>query len=159
MNWFLLQDHLRMSLCLSRLRAFLASSERRKCAFSRSAFMPQAKPPSSTNSRWATCWAKSSPPSPQLVSMSRPLLHHLGCSRWAGQDPPSLRLWRHYFQNTQGIIFVVGSNDRELVSKVREDFQRCSTRISSVMRFSLSPCAIRVLTGPPFGIITVPLLP
>ena len=25
-------------------------------------------------------------------------------------------LWRHYFQNTQGLIFVVDSNDRERVS-------------------------------------------
>ena len=25
-------------------------------------------------------------------------------------------LWRHYYQNTQGVIFVVDSNDRERVS-------------------------------------------
>ncbi|KAG8218662.1 ADP-ribosylation factor [Butyriboletus roseoflavus] len=33
-------------------------------------------------------------------------------------------LWRHYFQNTQGIIFVVDSNDRERVSEAREELQR-----------------------------------
>ncbi|KAF7775938.1 hypothetical protein Agabi119p4_4331 [Agaricus bisporus var. burnettii] len=33
-------------------------------------------------------------------------------------------LWRHYFQNTQGLIFVVDSNDRERVSEAREELQR-----------------------------------
>lgn len=33
-------------------------------------------------------------------------------------------LWRHYFQNTQGIIFVVDSNDRERVNEAREELQR-----------------------------------
>ncbi|KAI8874229.1 putative ADP-ribosylation factor 1 [Ramicandelaber brevisporus] len=33
-------------------------------------------------------------------------------------------LWRHYFQNTQGIIFVVDSNDRERISEAREELNR-----------------------------------
>ncbi|CCJ28988.1 unnamed protein product [Pneumocystis jirovecii] len=33
-------------------------------------------------------------------------------------------LWRHYFQNTQGLIFVVDSNDRERVSEAREELMR-----------------------------------
>ncbi|KTW28571.1 ADP-ribosylation factor [Pneumocystis carinii B80] len=33
-------------------------------------------------------------------------------------------LWRHYFQNTQGIIFVVDSNDRERISEAREELMR-----------------------------------
>nr|CAB3222735.1 ADP-ribosylation factor 1 [Phallusia mammillata] len=33
-------------------------------------------------------------------------------------------LWRHYFQNTQGIIFVVDSNDRERVCEAREELNR-----------------------------------
>ncbi|KAK8854739.1 ADP-ribosylation factor [Kwoniella newhampshirensis] len=33
-------------------------------------------------------------------------------------------LWRHYFQNTQGIIFVVDSNDRERIIEAREELQR-----------------------------------
>ncbi|KAI0222560.1 Arf GTPase arf1 [Massospora cicadina] len=33
-------------------------------------------------------------------------------------------LWRHYFQNTQGIIFVVDSNDRDRVNEAREELQR-----------------------------------
>jgi len=33
-------------------------------------------------------------------------------------------LLRHYFQNTQGIIFVVDSNDRDRVVEAREELQR-----------------------------------
>ncbi|XP_006889989.1 PREDICTED: ADP-ribosylation factor 1-like isoform X2 [Elephantulus edwardii] len=40
-----------------------------------------------------------------------------------GQDKIRL-LWRYYFQNTQGLIFVVDSNDRERVNEAREEFMR-----------------------------------
>lgn len=33
-------------------------------------------------------------------------------------------LWRHYFQNTQGVIFVIDSNDRERVTEAREELAR-----------------------------------
>ena len=33
-------------------------------------------------------------------------------------------LWRHYYQNTQGIIFVVDSNDRDRIVEAREELQR-----------------------------------
>ncbi|MBN3296808.1 ARF4 factor, partial [Amia calva] len=33
-------------------------------------------------------------------------------------------LWRHYFQNTQGLIFVVDSNDRERVAESTEELQK-----------------------------------
>ncbi|KAJ9053997.1 hypothetical protein DSO57_1009449 [Entomophthora muscae] len=33
-------------------------------------------------------------------------------------------LWRHYFQNTQGIIFVVDTNDRDRVNEAREELTR-----------------------------------
>eukprot|EP00118_Oscarella_pearsei_P013162 m.102223 g.102223 ORF g.102223 m.102223 type:complete len:182 (+) comp37156_c0_seq6:5984-6529(+) len=33
-------------------------------------------------------------------------------------------LWRHYFQNTQGLIFVVDSNDRERASEAKEELFR-----------------------------------
>ena len=40
-----------------------------------------------------------------------------------GQD--KLRpLWRHYFQNTNGIIFVVDSNDRDRAGQAREELQK-----------------------------------
>uniref|UniRef100_UPI00358E62CF ADP-ribosylation factor 2-like isoform X1 n=2 Tax=Myxine glutinosa TaxID=7769 RepID=UPI00358E62CF len=32
-------------------------------------------------------------------------------------------LWRHYFQNTQGVIFVVDSNDRERVVEARDELK------------------------------------
>jgi len=33
-------------------------------------------------------------------------------------------LWRHYFQNTQGLIFVVDSNDKERVSESKEELHK-----------------------------------
>ncbi|KAI4825600.1 ADP-ribosylation factor 4-like [Gymnodraco acuticeps] len=36
-------------------------------------------------------------------------------------------LWRHYFQNTQGLIFVVDSNDRERVAESSEELQKMLT--------------------------------
>jgi ADP-ribosylation factor 1/2 len=40
-----------------------------------------------------------------------------------GQD--KLRpLWRHYFQNTNGVIFVVDSNDRDRVGQARDELQK-----------------------------------
>merc|ERR1712086_663178 len=33
-------------------------------------------------------------------------------------------LWRHYYQNTQGVIFVVDSNDRDRVGEARDELNR-----------------------------------
>merc|ERR1711934_1153990 len=33
-------------------------------------------------------------------------------------------LWRHYYQNTQGVIFVVDSNDKDRVTEAREELSR-----------------------------------
>merc|ERR1711994_839731 len=33
-------------------------------------------------------------------------------------------LWRHYYANTQGVIFVVDSNDRERASEARDELHR-----------------------------------
>merc|ERR1712146_373134 len=33
-------------------------------------------------------------------------------------------LWRHYYQNTQGLIFVVDSNDRDRVGEARDELHR-----------------------------------
>nr|XP_002130554.1 ADP-ribosylation factor 4-like [Ciona intestinalis] len=33
-------------------------------------------------------------------------------------------LWRHYYQNTQGIIFVVDSNDRERLEEARDELHK-----------------------------------
>ena len=40
---------------------------------------------------------------------------------WGIQIRP---LWRHYFQNTQGLIFVVDSNDRDRVVEARDELHR-----------------------------------
>eukprot|EP00124_Ichthyophonus_hoferi_P003102 Ihof_evm6s249 gene=Ihof_evmTU6s249 len=33
-------------------------------------------------------------------------------------------LWRHYFQNTQGLIFVIDSNDSDRMVEARDELQR-----------------------------------
>ena len=40
-----------------------------------------------------------------------------------GQDKIR-QLWRHYYTNTQGIIFVVDSNDRDRVDDAREELHK-----------------------------------
>ena len=55
--------------------------------------------------------------------MSSNMRSHFTVWDVGGQD--KIRpLWRHYFQNTQGIIFVVDSNDRDRVVEAREELQR-----------------------------------
>ena len=43
------------------------------------------------------------------------------CCAPAAQIRP---LWRHYFQNTQDLIFVVDSNDRDRIGEARDELQR-----------------------------------
>jgi GTPase SAR1 family protein len=40
-------------------------------------------------------------------------------------------LWRHYFQNTQGLIFVVDSNDRDRIGEARDELQRMLNEAST----------------------------
>merc|ERR1712188_135270 len=40
-----------------------------------------------------------------------------------GQDKIS-KLWRYYYQNTQGLIFVVDSNDRDRIEDAREELAK-----------------------------------
>jgi ADP-ribosylation factor protein 1 len=49
-------------------------------------------------------------------------LHHTD-SRPKGQDKIRA-LWRYYYANTDGIIFVVDSNDRDRISQVALELQR-----------------------------------
>ncbi len=60
--------------------------------------------------------ALSTPPSPAAAASppASPPFHPL-------QIRP---LWRHYYQNTQGLIFVVDSNDKERVEDAREELHR-----------------------------------
>ncbi len=50
---------------------------------------------------------------------------HIDFTCWDVGGPDKIRpLWRHYFQNTQGLIFVVDSNDRERTDNAAEELQR-----------------------------------
>ncbi|XP_062448005.1 ADP-ribosylation factor 5 isoform X1 [Rhea pennata] len=59
-------------------------------------------------------------------------------------------LWRHYFQNTQGLIFVVDSNDRERVQESADELQKMRWQDgqegwrSGRRRATLSPLTPRV---------------
>ncbi|KAG8081150.1 hypothetical protein GUJ93_ZPchr0007g4372 [Zizania palustris] len=41
-------------------------------------------------------------------------------------------LWRHYFQNTQGLIFVVDSNDRDRVVEARDELHRMLNEVNTI---------------------------
>lgn len=43
-------------------------------------------------------------------------------------------LWRHYFQNTQGLIFVVDSNDRDRVGEARDELHRMLNEVRDGLR-------------------------
>ncbi|VDM15217.1 unnamed protein product [Wuchereria bancrofti] len=47
-------------------------------------------------------------------------------------------LWRHYFQNTQGLIFVVDSNDRERIEESRAELHKMLSEVSTFLRFSMN---------------------
>ena len=40
-------------------------------------------------------------------------------------------LWRHYFQNTQGLIFVVDSNDRERIAEAQDELTKMVKKITT----------------------------
>lgn len=46
-------------------------------------------------------------------------------------------LWRHYFQNTQGLIFVVDSNDRDRVVEARDELHRMLNEVTGDQMFIL----------------------
>ena len=47
-------------------------------------------------------------------------------------------LWRHYFQNTQGLIFVVDSNDRDRIGEARDELHRMLNEASFYANLCLS---------------------
>ena len=45
--------------------------------------------------------------------------------RWDVGGPDKIRpLWRHYFHNTQAVIFVIDSNDRERLPECHNELER-----------------------------------
>ncbi|RDX90281.1 ADP-ribosylation factor 2, partial [Mucuna pruriens] len=63
-------------------------------------------------------------------------------------------LWRHYFQNTQGIIFVVDSNDRERILEARDELHRMLSEVNSelLLNFIHGALQIKKMQGLPFDI-------
>ncbi|CAB3384466.1 Hypothetical predicted protein [Cloeon dipterum] len=43
-------------------------------------------------------------------------------------------LWRHYFQNTQGLIFVIDSNDRERIGEAQRELEHMVNRHNLTLR-------------------------
>lgn len=46
-------------------------------------------------------------------------------------------LWRHYFQNTQGLIFVVDSNDRDRVVEARDELHRMLNEVIKINHYAI----------------------
>ena len=65
------------------------------------------------------------PPSPAGFNVETVEYKNISFTVWdvGGQD--KIRpLWRHYYQNTQGVIFVVDSNDRDRAEDARNELHR-----------------------------------
>lgn len=105
-------------------------------------------------------------------------LHSLGCG-WSGQGtaltylndrrdardhdstPASVQirpLWRHYFQNTQGLIFVVDSNDRDRVGEARDELHRMLNEVCRLGLFNCALCKPDGIDKKIHGTITTPCL-
>ena len=67
---------------------------------------------------------------------------NLNFTMWdvGGQDKIRV-LWKHYYQNTDGLIFVVDSNDRERIEKAAEELQKM------LAEEELKDCAILVMAN------------
>merc|ERR1712107_801856 len=57
-------------------------------------------------------------------------------------------LWRHYYQNTQGLIFVVDSNDMTVLSRPTRNSRRCSVKTNSGMPLFLSSPISKICPTP-----------
>ena len=53
-------------------------------------------------------------------------------------------LWRHYFQNTQGLIFVVDSNDRERVAEAQEELAKM---VKCLIHVACDYLWVKIITG------------
>ena len=52
-------------------------------------------------------------------------------------------LWRHYFQNTQGLIFVVDSNDRDRIGEARDELHRMLNEVRApLVVHPPAPCSL-----------------
>ena len=60
-------------------------------------------------------------------------------------------LWRHYFQNTQGLIFVVDSNDRDRIGEARDELHRMLNEVRGVARPAVALLSALLVIGRPRG--------
>ena len=76
-------------------------------------------------------------------------------------------LWRHYFQNTQGLIFVVDSNDRDRAAEARDELHRMlnedELRDAVLLVFANKqvryPSPGSLLACVPSSVVILPILP
>ena len=65
-------------------------------------------------------------------------------------------LWRHYFQNTQGLIFVVDSNDRDRIVEARDELHRMLNEVCCIpVSWQLISLACRTDCGYDFDLLSV----
>lgn len=66
----------------------------------------------------------------------------------AAPPPVQIRpLWRHYFQNTQGLIFVVDSNDRDRIGEARDELHRMLNEVRQRRSAAAAPGQAGLGTG------------
>lgn len=88
--------------------------------------------------------ARLAPPAAPPAPPPRPHRHALRCPTphppAPGPAPAQIRpLWRHYFQNTQGLIFVVDSNDRDRIGEARDELMRMLNEVGRAGRCRRPP--------------------
>ena len=64
-------------------------------------------------------------------------------------------LWRHYFQNTQGLIFVVDSNDRDRVVEARDELHRMLNEVLHTNLLSSLSFCLKSLVNPAISFLGV----
>lgn len=57
-------------------------------------------------------------------------------------------LWRHYFQNTQGLIFVVDSNDRDRVFEAKDELHKMLNEVCILILKLIGYLHSRKMFGP-----------
>lgn len=65
-------------------------------------------------------------------------------------------LWRHYFQNTQGLIFVVDSNDRDRIVEARDELHRMLNEVLEQFKTMQVYLLLEYLMGICFWYVNVP---
>ena len=118
---------------------------RTRCETSLSRFRATLSP----KTRTAVVFSHSPLPLPRVTSTNSTSPRADQCTDFYSRSPvvplpsfpsPQIRpLWRHYFQNTQGLIFVVDSNDRDRISEARDELHRMLNEVRTCSTSSSLP--------------------